>query len=75
MAIQLTEIITFPVYEDNAPMHEEDYATLVFTSASGKVTGQLRVLLSDLALSQTKEELLILIAQDGAQSVNLTLQV
>jgi hypothetical protein len=74
MPIQLTEIAPFPVYDDSG-QHDEDFATLLFTSASGQVTGQLRVLLSDLALTQTKEELLALIAQDGAQPVSLTLQV
>ena len=75
MPVQLTEIAPFPVYEQNAPAHDEDYATLVFSSENGKVTGQLRVLLSDLALTQTKEELLTLIEQEGAQPVALTLQV
>lgn len=72
MPVTLTDIAPFPVYEETG-QHDEDFATLVFTSASGQVTGQLRVLLSDLALTQTKAELLALIEQQGAQPVALTL--
>jgi hypothetical protein len=78
MPIVLTEIASFPVYDESG-QHDEDHATLVYRYANGDTKAQFRVLLSellsDLPTPQTKEELLALIEQEGAQPVALTLQV
>lgn len=76
MPITLVEITTVPIATNSAAteFEDRDYATLEFTDTTG-VVARPRVPLADLGVSQTKEELLLLIEQEGAQAVSMTLQV
>lgn len=75
--IRLVAIESLPVGDNAAwsSWHDETYATLEITDSAGRMIARPRVPLADLGVTQTKEELLALIEQEGAQAVSLTLQV
>lgn len=77
MPIRLVEIATIPIATNSSATEFEDveFATLEILDSAGRMIARPRVPLADLGVSQTKEELLALIEQEGAQVVALTLQV
>lgn len=75
MPITLVEITTIPIATNSSATEFEDvdYGTLEIIDGRGNVVARPRVPLADLGVNQTKEELQVLIEQEGAQAVSMTL--